>query len=257
MRIRYPQLIRVAAAAMCAGLLGAGAAGAEPPSPGGPMPPAEAPVDGPANLDGLTVRVRPDGGYLTGVTVEFDRTSRTESGEKPAAAQQFVFLFDRSVRINAERFPTCARAVLAARGPAGCPAGSQVGVGAAEIYPDRSAQVLVFNTRYANGDRGVLITIPATGGILENTLEPVSDGYRADYGVALDELLPSPLPAAQRPATTRFRVTFGATRTDHTGTHSYLESFALPGTPLKFALWSHFVTGQIIEPTAYAPRPLG
>lgn len=259
MRIRRSHVRLTAIVFGCLGLLAAGtgpASAQDPPTPGGPLPPAEAPIDGPTNLDGLAITVRPDRGYLTGITVEFDRTSRTATGEKPAAAQQFVFLFDKSIRFNPERFPTCDRSALTASGPAGCPAGSQVGSGAAEIYPGTAADVLVFNTRYANGDRGVLITIPATGAILENTLEPVADGYHADYSVGFDELLPSPRPPQDRPATTRFRVSFGAVHTDDTGTHSFVESFALPGQQLKFGLWSRFVTGQTITPTSYAARPL-
>ncbi|WP_084528801.1 hypothetical protein [Nocardia crassostreae] len=226
----------------------------DPPTPGGPAPVSEATVAGPVNVDALAVTVRPDRGYLTGVTVEFDRTSHTESGEKPAAATQFVFLFDKSIRINADRFPTCDRADLARGGPAACPAGSRVGAGTADIHPGTTADVLVFNARYASGERGVLITIPATGAILENTLEPVTDAYRADYASALDELLPSALPPQNRAATTRFRVEFGAVHTDHLGAHSFLESFALPGQPLKFGLWSRFVTGQTIAPVAAAIR---
>ncbi|NNH70006.1 hypothetical protein HLB23_09040 [Nocardia uniformis] len=207
-------------------------------------------------MDNLAVSVRPDGGYLTGVRVEFDRTSRTETGEKPAPASQFVFLFDKSIRFNAERFPTCDRADFTARGPAGCPEGSKVGEGTAEIFPHTTAEVAVFNTRYASGDRGVLITIPATGAVLENTFEPVADPYRSDYGTGSDELLPSALAPLERASTTRFRVTFGAVHTDHTGTHSYVESLAIPGQQLKFGLWSRFVTGQVLLPTAQAARPL-
>ncbi|GAB4588116.1 hypothetical protein [Nocardia sp. IFM 10818] len=244
----------------CAALLfaasGPAAAAPEPPTPAGPIPSAETAVAGPANLDALAVAVRPDHGHLTGVTVDFDRTSRTETGEKPAAATQFVFLFDKSIRINVDRFPTCSRADLTRLGPSGCPAGSQVGAGKADIHSGTTADVLVFNTRHATGDRGVLITIPATGAILENTLEPVTNAYSADYGPALDELLPSSLPPQDRAATTRFRVQFGAVHTDPTGTHSFLESFALPGQPLKFGLWSRFVTGQTVLPVADAVRPL-
>ncbi|MCP2297950.1 hypothetical protein APR11_004391 [Nocardia amikacinitolerans] len=250
----------IAAVIGCTALLSVapGAAAGEspgPPTPGGPAAPADAAVDGPVNFDTLTTTVTPDHGYFTGITVEFDRTSRTESGEKPAAATQFVFLFDRSIRINADRFPVCSRTELATHGLAGCPAGSQVGSGTAEIYPATTADVFVFNTRHPSGDPGVLITIPATGAILENTLEPVTGHPGSPYGVGLDELLPSPLPPQQRSATTRFRVTFGATRTDHTGTHSYLESFALPGQPLELGIWSRFVTGQIIQTTDSVPRP--
>ncbi|RDI55175.1 ketosteroid isomerase-like protein [Nocardia mexicana] len=226
-----------------------------PPTPGGPEAPSEDPVDGPTNLDTLTATVRPDHGYLTGVTVEFDRTSRTETGEKPAPATQFVFLFDKSIRFHPDRFPTCDRTELTRNGPAACPPGAQVGSGTAEIYPGAIADVAVFNTRYGSGERGVLITIPATGAVLANTLEPVDTGYRTDYATGLDELLPSPLPPHERSATTRFRVTFGATHTDHTGTHSFLESLSLPGQPLTFGLWSHFVTGQTSTPTDSTERP--
>ncbi|WP_221639362.1 hypothetical protein [Nocardia bhagyanarayanae] len=200
--------------------------------------------------------VYPSPGTLTGVSVHFDRASRTETGQKPAAANQFVFLFDRSIRPNPHRFPSCSRAVLATNGVAACPAGSKVGTGVADFYPEGRVQVVVFNTVHPSGESGVLITIPATGAILENTFEPVADAYRGEYGWGSDELLPSPLPPDQRGATVRFQVSFGATYTDEHGTHSYLESFALPGQQLRFGLWSRFVTGQTILPTATAPRPL-
>ncbi|MCP2167396.1 hypothetical protein [Goodfellowiella coeruleoviolacea] len=222
------------------------------PTPSGPVPPQEAPVAGPRNLDGLAVSVRRDGGSPTGVEVVFDRTSRTATGEKPAPASQFVFLFDKSIRFNPTKFPTCDQASLRAGGPAACPAGSQVGSGRAEVYPATSAEVLVFNTRYRSGLRGVLITIPATGAVLANTFEPVTGCYRADYRWGSDELLPSPLPPLDRAATTRFQVSFGASTTDETGTHSFVESSARPGHPLTFGLWSRFVTGQVALPTATA-----
>lgn len=220
-----------------------------PPTPGGPVPPSEPPVAGPVNLDQLEVSVRPDG-TRDGVEVLFDRTSRTASGEKPAAAAQFVFLFDKSIRFHPERFPTCGRATFETGGPAACPPGSRVGSGIADFHPSGSTEVAVFNTRYPNGLRGVLITLPATGQLLENTFEPVSGPYRGDYRWGSDEILPpSPVPPGERGATTRFRVSFGAVITSDGRTHSFLESDARPGRPLTFGLWSRFVTGQVILPT--------
>ncbi|MEU6642122.1 hypothetical protein ABZ863_06185 [Saccharomonospora sp. NPDC046836] len=226
------------------------------PTPGGPAAPDEPPADGPANIDQLAVTVHQDGGTRNGIEVAFDRTSRTATGEKPAAASQFVFLFDESIRFNPERFPTCEREQFEAGGPDACPAGSRVGSGTARVYPDTTAEVAVFNTRYASGMRGVLITIPATGGVLENTFEPVTGLYRKDYRWASDELLPSALPPGERTATTRFQVSFGATFTDARGrTHSFVESVARPGKQLDFGLWSRFVTGQVLLPTTEATRP--
>ncbi|WP_202996821.1 hypothetical protein [Paractinoplanes lichenicola] len=205
---------------------------------------AMAAVPGPQNLDTLTVATRPDGGTRRGVVISFDRTSRTATGAKPAAATQFVFLFDRSVSFDPAKFPTCARAVLEADGPDGCPPGSQVGRGAATSYPSGTADVLVFSTRYANGLRGVLITVPANGVILENTFERVTGPYGKDFRWASDELLPSALPPAERGATTRFQVSFGAASTDPYGrTHSFAERRGPAGT---FGLWSRFTTGQVL-----------
>ncbi|MGP4019926.1 hypothetical protein [Saccharopolyspora sp. 5N708] len=248
-----------AAALACAVTLlasGTASAGNHPvPTPDGPTPPDEPIVEGPVNIDSIAVSVRPDGGSPLGIEIGFDRTSRTESGAKPAPANRFVFLFDKSIRFNPEKFPTCARADFEAGGPDACPPGSKVGSGQAVIYPDTSAEVAVFNTRYDNGMRGVLITIPATGAVLENTFETVVDPYRADYRWASDELLPSPLPPLERSATTRFQVSFGATTSDATGTHSFVESFAPPRHELRFGVWSRFVTGQVVVPTARADRP--
>ena len=226
-----------------------------PPTPGGPAAPREPLVPGPSNVDDLTVTTRPDGGTPAGIEVAFDRTSRTATGEKPAAASQFVFLFDKSLQFHPDRFPTCDRATLDAGGPTACPPDSQVGSGRAEFHPSGSAEVAVFNTHYEHGLRGVLITIPANGVVLENTFEPVSDPYRTNYRWASDELLPSALPPSERPGTTRFAVTFGASRTDHLGRHSFVESTAPPMHDLEFGLWSRFVTGQVALPTAHADRP--
>lgn len=225
------------------------------PTPGGPPPVSEQIVDGPINLDELAVAVRPDGGTREGVTIDFDRRSRTESGAKPAPASQFVFLFDKSVRFSPELFPTCAKADFVAHGPEGCPDGSRVGTGTSNPYPEGSAEVAVYNTVYADGQRGVLITIPATRAVFENTFERVVEPYGADYYWGSDELLPSPLPALERGSAVRFRVSFGASRTDATGTHSFVESGAAPGEPMKFGLWSRFVTDQVAIPTAIAQRP--
>ncbi|MDP9793309.1 hypothetical protein J2S43_001821 [Catenuloplanes nepalensis] len=206
------------------------------PTPGGPTPPAEPPVSGPVNLDSLTASVRPDGGGRRGVAVTFDRASRTASGEKPAAATQFVFLFDRALSLHPEHFPVCDRGSL----PAGCDPGSIVGTGSAVLYPGLSADVVVHNTRFTDGARGVLITIPATGTVLENRFERVRGPYRGRFRWGSDELLPSALPPAERGATTRFTVTFGATANGH--------SFVTTDSrrPLTLGLWSRFVTGQTL-----------
>ncbi|SHN47949.1 hypothetical protein [Cryptosporangium aurantiacum] len=231
---------------------GAASTGTPPPvpTPGGPPPPVEPTVPGPTNVDALDVAVRPDGATRHGVRISFDRTSRAAEGGKPAAATQFVFLFDKSVRFHPAAFPTCEVEAFLARGAVACPDGSQVGDGTA-TYPDRSVAVAVFNTRYDDGSRGVLITVPSARIALRNTFEPVTGSYRHHYRWGSDELLPSPLPPAERAATIRFQVTFGASY----GGRSYVESTAKPGTPLRFGLWSRFVTGQIALPTTTAASP--
>ncbi|MBN6035100.1 hypothetical protein [Amycolatopsis sp. 195334CR] len=226
------------------------------PTPGGPAPVAEPDVAGPENIDHLDVTVRPDGGTRDGIEIFYDRTSHTASGEKPAAMRQFVFLFDKSIRFTPEAFPTCDRATFEAGGPAACPPGSKVGSGQADLYPSTVAEVAVFNTKYANGRRGVLITVPAGGLVLENTFEPVVGKYRADYRWGSDELAnPSTVPPQDRAATTRFQVSFGATITEGGRTHSFAETSAKPGKPLDFGLWSHFVTGQVALPEDRTIRP--
>ena len=233
-----------------------GSAAFPDPTPGGPVRPAEAFVAGPENLDALDVSVRPDGGLPDGVVLGYDKTSRTAGGEKPAAPRRYVFLFDRSVTFHPEAFPTCARATLESQGAAGCPAGSQVGSGRSDNYPSGSADVAVFNTVYPNGTRGVLITVPAAGVILENTFEPVGEVYRAEFAHASDEIVPpSATPPGQRGATTRVQVSFGATHREGDRVHSFVRSAARPGDPMRFALWSEFVTGQVIRPTDETPRP--
>ncbi|WP_419996321.1 hypothetical protein [Streptomyces boninensis] len=241
-----------------------GAPGADP-APAGPQRPYEPDVAGPDNADALTARVTPAaGGHdrvtptpggQRGVRVEFDRTSRTADGGKPAAARRFVFLFDRSVTLHPADFPVCDRATLEADGPGGCPQGSQVGEGTAEFHPHGSAEVLAFNTRYRDGTWGVLVAIPATGTILEQTLERASAPYRArGYRWTLDEILPpTAVPPQERSATLRFRLAFGTVRDGA----SYATTTAPAGKALKFGLWSEFVTGQVLLPEASAGQRSG
>lgn len=205
------------------------------PAPLGPQRPYEPRVDGPANIEGGTAEVMPLG---TGVSVTFDGLRHTESGEKPAAPREFVFLFDRSIRFNPLAFPTCSRAQLAA---AACPAGSKVGAGRAEFYPTGAAEVAVYNTRFPNGMRGVLITIPATGTVLDNTLEPVVGTYQRNYTWGLHEIVPpDSTPPELRGSTTRFLVSFGASWQGR----NFVESHAPAGKRLSLGVWSHYVTGQ-------------
>ncbi|MFB6718925.1 hypothetical protein ACFCV3_02150 [Kribbella sp. NPDC056345] len=222
------------------------------PTPFGPQRTHEPDVAGPANIDSVVATVRKDGGSARGIEVTLDRHSRTATGEKPAAARRFVFLFDRSIRFNSEAFPICTRQVIETRGVAGCPAGSQVGSGRAEFYPQGAADVAVFNTRYANGRRGVLITIPAIGAILENTFEPVVWPYTKNFRWGSDEIIPPDATAPQnRGASTRFLVSFGAARNGR----SFVESSAPAGTPLVLGGRSEFVTGQVLTDRGTAIRP--
>lgn len=216
------------------------------PAPLGPQRPYEARVDGPVNIEGGYAEVERLG---TGVSVTFDGLRHTESGEKPAASREFVFLFDRTIRFNPLAFPTCSRAQLAA---AACPAGSKVGAGLAEFYPAGSAEVAVYNTRFPNGMRGVLITIPATGTVLDNTLEPVVGTYQRNYTWGLHEIIPpDATPPELRGSTTRFLVTFGASWQGR----NFVESHAPVGRQLNLGIWSHYVTGQTTLTEGRTPRP--
>jgi hypothetical protein len=226
------------------------------PAPAGPVRPNEAFVQGPDNIDTIDVSVEADGGTPDGIRITFDKVSRTATGEKPSAAHRYVFLFDRTVEFTPEAFPTCERAVLESQGVGGCPEGSQVGSGRLDNYPSGSVDVAVFNTRYANGLRGVLITVPTAGIVLENTFEPVTEAYLGKFAYSSDEILPpNTTPPAERSGAIRFQVTFGATRRDGDRVYSFARSTAAPGTPLQFAQWSQFVTGQVIQPEDAAPRP--
>ncbi len=205
------------------------------PAPLGPQRPYEARVDGPVNIEGGYIEVARLG---TGLSVTFDGTRHTASGEKPAAPREFVFLFDRTIRFNPLAFPTCSRTQLTA---AACPTGSKVGTGLAEFYPAGTAEVAVYNTKFPNGLRGVLITIPATGTVLDNTLEPVVGTYQRDYTWGLHEIVPpDATPPELRGSTTRFLVTFGASWQGR----DFVESHAPTGGQLNLGIWSHYVTGQ-------------
>jgi hypothetical protein len=222
------------------------------PAPHGPQRPHEPDVPGPVNIEGGEVTVTRDGGTRHGVEIDFDTYRYTETGEKPAAPREFVFLFDDSVRFNPTAFPACARSAIEASGIGACPAGSRVGGGRVELYGGGEAEVAVFNTRFANGMRGVLITIPATGTILDNTLERVVGDYRRDYRWGLHEIVPPDgLPPQDRASTSEFAVSFGATWKGR----SFVESTERLGRPLDIGVWSHYVTGQVVLTEGRTPRP--
>ncbi|REE97495.1 hypothetical protein [Thermomonospora umbrina] len=227
---------------------GAGAGGVPPdPAPGGLQRPYEPDVDVTRNIDTLDVTATKGAGRS--VTLVFDRRSRAATGDVPAGARRFVFLFDRSIRFRPDAFPTCDRTVIEARGTDACPPGSRIGGGRAEFPGGRAQDVLAFNTRI--GERpGVLVVIPGAGTLLEQTLERVADPYRGDYRWALDEILPvTSVPPQNRVGTTRFQLSFGATRVHHGRTVGFAETTARPGATLRFGLWSEFVSGQVIVPT--------
>jgi hypothetical protein len=222
------------------------------PTPFGPQRPYEPDVAGPENIDLGSVTYAEDGGSRFGVNISFNGLRSTTTGVEPAAAREFVFLFDRSVHFNPYLFPTCDRSVIEERGAAACPDGSRVGSGLAVFYRGGEGEVLVFNTVFDHGRRGVLIHIPAAGAILENTLERVVGEYRDAYGWGLNEILPvNDTPPQDRPSTKEFFVTFGAV---HKG-HSFVQSFARPGVELSAGVWSEYATGQTTLVDGVVTRP--
>ncbi|MFC4015314.1 hypothetical protein ACFOY2_49445 [Nonomuraea purpurea] len=248
MKVRIA-LTAVTAFLSLAALAPAALADAEPvdPAPGGPQRPHEPDVDGTRNIDSLTVTAAK--GQGRSVTVDFDRRSRAETGQIPAGARRFVFLFDRSVSFNPGAFPICARSVVEKDGVNACPKGSHVGSGRGEFPTGEPQEVFAVNTKIGKLP-GVLVVIPGNGVILEQTLERVSRPYSKDYTWALDEILPpNDTPPEQRAGTTRFQLSFGATRRHQGRTIGFAETTAKPGEKLKFGLWTDFVTGQTILPT--------
>lgn len=211
------------------------------PTPFGPQRPYEPDVAGPENIDTGSVTYAEDGGSPFGVTISFASLRSTPTGVEPAAAREFVFLFDRSVHFNLYLFPVCDRSVIEKQGAAACPEGSRVGSGRAVFYRGGESEVLVFNAAFDKGRRGVLIHLPAAGVILENTLERVVGEYRDDYGWGLNEILPvNDTPPQERPSTKEFYVTFGGV---HKG-QSFVRSLARLGAELSVGVWSEYVTGQ-------------
>lgn len=254
MRHRYVFGLTAALCALMVTGIPAAADSAPPPDPAprGPQRAWEPDVPGPANLISVDASVRPDGGTRFGIELSIDSRTRTATGEKPAAPRRHVFLFDPSIRFNPHAFPTCARTVISRSGIAACPPGSRVGSGRVELYPTGAADIAVFNTRYPSGTRGMLIAIPAVGGIFENTFERVSTPYRSDFRWASDEIIPpDATPPQNRRANTRFQITFGATYRGH----SFMESVAPTGRPLNFGGYSEFVTGQVVLLTGQVARP--
>ncbi|MEV4365328.1 hypothetical protein ACWEPL_64705 [Nonomuraea sp. NPDC004186] len=225
------------------------------PAPGGPQRSYEPDIEGTKNIDSLSVTATRGAGRS--VTIAFDRRSRAETGEVPAGARRFVFLFDRSVSFNPGAFPACARTVIEKQGAQACPAGSRIGGGLGESADGQSQEVLAFNTRVGPLP-GVLVVLPASEVILEQTLERVSDPYRKDYRWVLDEILPpTSVPPQDRAGTIRFQLSFGATRQYQGRTVGFAETTAESGDTLTFGLWSEFVTGQVVLPTARTPLVAG
>lgn len=244
--MKVPFVLGIVTAALVLPAAPASASTPPHPAPLGPQRPYDPDVPGPTNVESGTASVNRLG---TGVTVTFDGHRTTPTGEKPAAPREFVFLFDNSIRFHPYAFPTCSRAQLAT---SACPPGAQLGTGRAAFYPTGTADVAVYNTKFPNGMRGVLITIPATGTVLDNTLEPVVGGYQRKYDWALHEIIqPDATPPADRGSTTSFLVTFGATWHGH----DFMTSTAQPGRALNLGIWSHYVTGQktLTEGTTPAP----
>lgn len=244
--MKVPFVLAVVAAAVGLSATPAVADDLAHPAPLGPQRPYEPAVPGPENIESGDVTVDRLGG---GVSLTFTTERHTATGEKPAAPREFVFLFDNSIWFNPYAFPTCGRAQLAEQA---CPPGSQVGSGRATFYPQGTSEVLVYNTKFANGMRGVLITLPAAGTVLDNTLEPVVGDYQKRYTWGFHEMIPvSDIPPELRGSTTEFVVTFGATWKGQ----DFIQSYARPGSKLNFGVWSHYVTGQKTLTEGYTTRP--
>ncbi|MET9551996.1 hypothetical protein [Streptomyces sp. NPDC006645] len=251
--VRKVSVLVAAAALLLAGPAPAVATDPPPdPAPGGPQRPYEPDVPGPRNIDALSVAVTPDGGTKHGVRVAFDRTSRSDTGGAPAGARRFVFLFDASLDFRPDAFPVCAREVIETAGVGACPDGSRVGRGTSHLHPQGTAEVVAFNARHANGLRGALVVIPASGTILELTWERVTAEYRQrGYEWALDEILPvTAVPPEDRVGTSRFQLEWGATRRAGGRDVSFARLTGDRDEKLRFGLWSEFVTGQIALPRA-------
>lgn len=227
------------------------------PAPGGPQRPYEPDVPGPRNIDSLSVAITPDGGTRNGVRIAFDRTSRAEPQGAPAAARRFVFLFDRSISFRPASFPTCARTTIEQEGVGACTAASRIGTGTSHLYPEGTAEVLVFNTVHPSGLRGALVVIPDSNVLLELTWERVTEPYRQlGYRWALDEIVPpSPTPPQERVGTRRFQIAFGAKLQTADGrVVSFARTTAERGSVLRTGLWSEFVTGQVALPQTTSVR---
>ncbi|MBC9726570.1 hypothetical protein [Streptomyces sp. TRM68367] len=195
---------------------------------------------GPRNVDFLEAGVDRDG--RAGVRVAFDRRSRAEPAGPPAGPRRFVFLFGEALRFHPAAFPVCARETVERSGVPACPEGSLVGRGTSHLHPEGTADVYAVNARHANGLRGALVVIPASGTILELTWEKVTRPYRdRGYRWAFDEIVPpSDVAPGQRVGTRRFELTWGATH----GPHSFATLAGAPRGKLRFGLWSEFVTAR-------------
>lgn len=63
------------------------------------------------------------------VTLKISTPAVPSPTAAPYATRKAVITFDRNVKFNNGKFPTCSAATIATKGDAGCPAGSKVGTG--------------------------------------------------------------------------------------------------------------------------------
>src|SRR4051812_34375691 len=115
-----------------------------------------------------------------------------DDGSVPAPVQHMAFSFTRGAQVHPEAFATCSMAVIAQRGPAGCPAASRVGTGkavAAALQTTFDATITVYNGPKVAGGRQLIVFARALGTVaipMPGTLK--KSGGR--YGWVLD--LPVP-----------------------------------------------------------------
>lgn len=138
-------------------------------------------------------KAKPSGVTLS-VTTTTSAKDPSQNGEY--ATKSAVIFFDKNIKFNNSRFPTCSL-VTVATAPAKCPPGSLVGKGSANAIAGPNQEVKVNPGIAAYNDKGnklhlKLIAKPGefdSGGILTGTLQKAT----GKYGVKLNVPIPSKL----------------------------------------------------------------
>jgi len=147
--------------------------------------------------------------------------------ESQTTISKIELTLPRGVRISGRGLPSCPLATLAARGPAGCPAGSKAGTGTADAFLVTPQQTEVHFTEqfFVGGTNSMTIFLQQTGGTVTKALEgKITQGGRK-MTIEVPPDLRSPAPGLYS-ALERLEGTIGARR----GRNSFVAITSCPSS---------------------------